>query len=681
MKDRIGQALQKIKNACGEAIFSPDNTRFKGAIADELPGFDVTGVHKRIVEARDLGVYIRLQKAADTNDLAAEQFRLITILRDDGIDETLATDIVSAFATLFVQESIAKPSLSTQQPNMLAVAVAKIKSQTQSIPQPKALTFLKSTQIEEIRGNTVGNIANGGFVTMQDDWIYYSSMSDDNKLYKIRANGAGKQKLSDDGCSFINVVGDWIYYRNNGDICYGHGQLCKISTDGTVQQKLDNGNCEYINVVNNWIYYGCSPSEFSADGSPMLYKMRTDGTDRQKLSDTISLYVSVVGGWVYYLNNDGLNRMRTDGSDRQKLNDERCHCFNIVGEWVYYTYKGLHRIRIDGSSRQKLIGREIEHYNVVDDWVYYCDKWELYKVRTDGTDNQTLDSDRDRLNGGYVNIIGEWVYYRYYVSSYRDESPYRIQMDGSYRHLFPGEIITDTNVADGWVYYDIKENMGLHSLSRLRLDGKVLQKLNGDYATGDHTRIEYINVVDDWVYYSRWTLSPSQLYVTHKVGSNRYKFKEFKQTKNCLDEVRGHFGHDDMIGTLYRIRLDGADKQIIISDIGKFFNIVNGWIFFCNYNDKCSLYKIRTNGKNKKKINGDISTHIKVVGDWVFYCNGVYCGNIFKINTTGTNRLKLNDDSSKIIRVEDDWVYYENIDDDKKLYRIRADGTDRQPVE
>ena len=88
---------------------------------------------------------------------------------------------------------------------------------------------------EEIRGNSVGNIANGGLVARQGDWIYYRNSSDGYKLYKVKTDGSGREKINDDSSWFINVVGDWIYYVNADD---GY-KLYKVKTDGSGRQVVE----------------------------------------------------------------------------------------------------------------------------------------------------------------------------------------------------------------------------------------------------------------------------------------------------------------------------------------------------------------------------------------------------------------------------------------------------------
>ena len=62
-------------------------------------------------------------------------------------------------------------------------------------------------------GNSLGNIINGGIAAQAENWIYYRS-SDGEKIYKIRTDGSGREKINNDSSWEINVVGDWIYYRS-----------------------------------------------------------------------------------------------------------------------------------------------------------------------------------------------------------------------------------------------------------------------------------------------------------------------------------------------------------------------------------------------------------------------------------------------------------------------------------
>jgi len=268
------------------------------------------------------------------------------------------------------------------------------------------------------RGNTVGNIVNAGHVAQQGDWIYYSNWSG---LYKIRTDGTQKTKLNDEKSSYINVVGDWIYY------CQDHIDgyiLHKIRTDGTQKTKLNDDYSSYINVVGDWIYYS------NWNDNRELYKVRTDGTQRTKLNDDGSYDINVVDDWIYYQNDSDdsrLYKIRTDGTQKTKLNDDISCNINVVGDWVYYSNRSdgwkLYKIRIDGTQRTKLNDDNSYYINVVGDWIYYqndSDNWSLYKIRTDGVQKTKLND----VSSSYINVVGDWICY---LDWHDDMKLYKIQ--------------------------------------------------------------------------------------------------------------------------------------------------------------------------------------------------------------------------------------------------------------
>ena len=282
----------------------------------------------------------------------------------------------------------------------------------------------------EVRGNTVGNIVNLGSVALQGEWIYYlSSFVGGNSLYKIRTDGSGKQKLNDNLSFYINVVGEWVYYRDPGK--EGKGSIYKIRTDGSGKQRLNDEGSHFINVVGEWVYY--------TGRDNALYKMRTDGSERQKLNDDTSYDINVIGEWVYFRNwsdREKLYKIRTDGSEKQRLNDDKSISVNVVGGWAYYRNESdsgrLYKIRTDGSERQRLNDDSSFDINVAGEWVYYRnwgDGEKLYKIRTDGGGRQRLNDE----NSSSIKVVGEWVYYENLKDGVY--SNYRIRTDGTGRQL------------------------------------------------------------------------------------------------------------------------------------------------------------------------------------------------------------------------------------------------------
>jgi len=292
-------------------------------------------------------------------------------------------------------------------------------------------------------GNTNGNIINLGLVASQGDWLYISILSKDSgKLIKMHSDGTEITVLNDDECMYLNVVNDWIYYRNWSD----EGRLYKIHTDGTDRIKLSEDVVYYIHVVGDWIYY-----ENDSD-SGNLYKIRTDGSNRIKLTDDKDspylyteqcMYVNVVGRWIYFRyygdQRGNIYKIRSDGSERTLLISDNCYNPIVCGNWIYYcnhTYGGkLYKSSINRSEKTILTNDSVFNINVVGDWVFYnneSDENHLYKIRSDGTDRTKLNDDFSKN----INIIGDWIYYE---NGSDNDAFYRIKTDGTNRQKFENQ--------------------------------------------------------------------------------------------------------------------------------------------------------------------------------------------------------------------------------------------------
>jgi hypothetical protein len=299
-----------------------------------------------------------------------------------------------------------------------------------------------------IYGNTPGNLANGGIVAQQGDWIYYtiiSSVSSDTtkpngQLCKIRTDGSGEVKLNSDVSFNINVVGDWIYYVN-----VQPGNIFKIRTDGTGKTKLNSNESRNIYVVGDWIYY--------QDDQSYLCKSRTDGTGETKLGETEGpSFFNVVGDWIYYIvpyvnNSDDscIYKIRTDGTEETMILSDREDflSINVVSDWIYYVigsahgYGNLYKIHTDGTGKTELSNDKIANINVVGDWIYYVigsapsdyaqSYGDLYKIHTDGTGKTKLSNKKIAK----INVVGDWIYYINSPDGKTGDFTYKIRTDGT----------------------------------------------------------------------------------------------------------------------------------------------------------------------------------------------------------------------------------------------------------
>ncbi len=298
------------------------------------------------------------------------------------------------------------------------------------------------------RGNTPGNITNGGLMALQDQWLYFNGLCGDT-YYLLKKNLSSGEviKVSDDKASYINIVGDWIYYTTGRE----NYSIVRIRTDGTERIILADDQAEYMNVVGDRIYY----ANFSS--YVKLYTMRTDGTDRNEVSrhsDEISFWVNAFSDWIYYsnlfgnpddykeLDNEdieqlmmtrGIYKIRPDGSNSLQLNNYDAENINVSNEWIYFTNADdadkIYKMKTDGSEQQALTEEGAIQLNVSGDSIYYChesDKWRIYRMQLDGSDKKCL-SEKFVTS---IYIFGDWVYYRDWDGNLR-----RMQPDGSDNQL------------------------------------------------------------------------------------------------------------------------------------------------------------------------------------------------------------------------------------------------------
>lgn len=150
-------------------------------------------------------------------------------------------------------------------------------------------------------------MSSDGFV-VDGDWIFYSNTSDEARLYKIKTDGTGRVKLSDDSIGILLKMGDEIFYRINSMVdnpSADDGKLFKIKTDGTTRTEIvevadPDKSPMLVGALNGWLYLeDRQPIEDSqTDEMPggysqiTLYRIKTDGSAR---ADLLSYAVANAG--------------------------------------------------------------------------------------------------------------------------------------------------------------------------------------------------------------------------------------------------------------------------------------------------------------------------------------------------------------------------------------------------
>lgn len=294
------------------------------------------------------------------------------------------------------------------------------------------------------RGNTPGNITSGGLAAAYGNWIYYRNKG---VLYKMKKDGTGTVKISDDECQNINLIGGWIYYN-------------RITTN--------------------------DKKEFVEDG---LWRMKIDGTSKAKLGDITN--INIIGDKIY-----GIRERKEEKSI-------------IGGESKHYplslcimTIDGKQKIEKKDFFNSSLCG--VDNMVVIDNWIYFTGSYEqtivseLYKKKIDGT-GEVLLADDVREEGDFF-IEGDWIYYNDYTS---DDYCYKIKTDGNEKIKLQN-VKSILNAADGWIYYGDS-----NALYKVKIDGTELTRLllkrdmilNKNENMFNQNFSDKLNITKNWVFY------------------------------------------------------------------------------------------------------------------------------------------------------------------------------------
>ena len=128
-------------------------------------------------------------------------------------------------------------------------------------------TYLYKMKTDGTERNIVSDEEIHIFV-LYDQWIYY--IGENNKMYMMDISGNNKRIITEDKVLSLNTDGKWIYYCNSSDF----EKLYRIKPDGSGKEKLSEIRSPFIHIVGDWIYFIYF---YKDDMSP--YRIKLDGSE------------------------------------------------------------------------------------------------------------------------------------------------------------------------------------------------------------------------------------------------------------------------------------------------------------------------------------------------------------------------------------------------------------------
>ena len=220
---------------------------------------------------------------------------------------------------------------------------------------------------------------------------------------------------------------------------------------------------------------------------------------------------------------------------------------------------------------------------------------------------------------------------------------------------------------DGWIYYsDYNDNW---RFKRKTLDGKRTELLN-DASAWD------INIYDDWLIYTELPYEcEAGVIVKSKLdGSEKTVLSKDEAYGISLYKSDIYYADYYIDGYIYKMSIDGDDKQLVIDKRINSFSICENKILVSVFSDEY-LYEYDL-----------ISKEIKVLCDkpiqiiWEY--NNRYYGFsgrdnfLYSMNKDGTGIKQVSNINGYSFNYANGWIYYKNSNDNLALYKSKIDGSE-----
>lgn len=261
------------------------------------------------------------------------------------------------------------------------------------------------------------------------------------------------------------------------------------------------------------------------------------------------------------------------------------------GDYIYYSNSydkwRLYSVKVDNTENKRLTTDSVQYINIVDSKVYFSnssDNGRLYVIGTDGSGRKKLNDTRSE----YINVVGDYIYYIDADSGWNIK---RMKKDGTSVEVLSTSKCTNLAVTSDWIYYiNWNDNFRIH---RMKIDGTD-DKMIAQHRTNEFVLYGneiYMNVIGS--YFNMFKLTVNDLGL---VSNEKITFRSLSEAgKENLPVPRSINVHNDILyftdlltGHLYSLDLKNKDAVPVLFRAGPTFlpNVVGDWIYFSTIYDE-----------------------------------------------------------------------------------------------
>lgn len=132
-----------------------------------------------------------------------------------------------------------------------------------------------------------------GYIHLEGDRLYYINENGSSAIERIGTDGAGRQVLVDEPCSFLQISEGELYF------CDASGRYCRAALDGSGKTVLIDDICCYTYTFGGWVLYQ------SGNDGESLHLLCLDDGKNIKLTSTVSYAPLIIENTLYYTQKTG----------------------------------------------------------------------------------------------------------------------------------------------------------------------------------------------------------------------------------------------------------------------------------------------------------------------------------------------------------------------------------------
>ena len=402
-------------------------------------------------------------------------------------------------------------------------------------------------------------------------------------------------------------------------------RIVSESLNAEVKWDSINKTC-YISTTKNeqadgWFFYGDADDNFN------LYKIDSNGNNKQKLTEIDCLNPRYIDGRIYFVSWSqwkGLFSIDINGEDLRQFTVGDTSLKAVDNGWVYYTlypedrpspwpsgFGNLYRIRTDGTDNQLItdklvsavrISGEMLLFTGLPEWspsiLFICN---LYKMKPDGTNEELITNSKNNPSLAFTDLYDGFAYWK------NREHLFKIDLEnGTFEQISAFDDISQFKIKGDKIYYTTKNDI-LESMD-LNFENKTVIAENADsiFDITDNCILfsrpaSYELIIDKFYSCNLDTKEEIELFEAH--GASLHGDRIYYNTSYEFED-----GGEAKYTDLYSIKTVGTDKKQIISEDMRQYNIIGDYIYFFIMGNP-AMFRCDLDGQNKIMITETNSEH------------------------------------------------------------------------